>query len=54
MKPALEYVKQWKIRRRPPLEEGDIALAIRRLNILGWLEAEQSRDLPLPEEALIA
>jgi len=50
----LNYVKQWKLRRRPPLNEGDVALAIRRLNVLGWIEAVPSEDLPLVEEALIA
>lgn len=50
----LHYVKEWKLRRRPPLQDSDIALAIRRLNVLGWIDAAPSRDLPLPEEALIA
>jgi len=51
---VLEYVKQWKLRRRPPLKDSDVALAIRRLNVLGWLNATPSRDLPVPEEAMIA
>jgi O-acetyl-ADP-ribose deacetylase (regulator of RNase III)/uncharacterized protein YwgA len=50
----LNYVMQWKIRRRPPLNDVDVALAIRRLNVLGWIEALPSEALPLPEEALIA
>lgn len=50
----LDYVMQWKIRRRPPLDEGDVALAIRRLNVLGWIDATPSETLPLPEEAMIA
>lgn len=50
----LEYVKQWKIRRRPPLQDSDVALAIRRLNVLGWIDAAPSEDIPLPQEALIA
>lgn len=50
----LNYVKQWKIRRRPPLEENDVALAIRRLNVLGWIDASPSNELPVLEEALIA
>jgi hypothetical protein len=36
------------------LKDADIALAIRRLNILGWLDANPSPGLPVPEEALIA
>lgn len=50
----LDYVMQWKIRRRPPLDESDVALAIRRLNVLGWIDAVPSDSLPLLEEALIA
>jgi hypothetical protein len=48
------YVKQWKVRRRPPLNDSDVALAIRRLNVLGWIVAVPSAALPLPEEAMIA
>jgi uncharacterized protein YwgA/O-acetyl-ADP-ribose deacetylase (regulator of RNase III) len=50
----LEYVKQWKLRRRPPLNDSDVGLAIRRLNGLRWFEAVPSEDLPLVEEAMIA
>lgn len=51
---VLDYVMQWKIRRRPPLKESDVALAIRRLNVLGWIDATPTDALPLPEEAMIA
>lgn len=51
---VLQYVQDWKQRRRPPLNDTDIALSIRRLNILGWLDAKPSTELPVPEEALIA
>jgi len=50
----LSYVKQWKLRRRPPLKDDDVALAIRKLNLLGWIDALPSKDLPLIEEAMIA
>lgn len=50
----LNYVKQWKLRRRPALDETDVALAIRRLNILGWIDAMPSDELPVMEEAMIA
>src|SRR5207248_2898568 len=50
----LDFVKHWKMRRRPPLNDADVALAIRRLNILGWIDATPSANLPLPEEAMIA
>ena len=51
---VLRYVQNWKQRRRPPLKGTNVALAIRRLNILGWLEAKPSPELPVPEEAMIA
>jgi uncharacterized protein YwgA/O-acetyl-ADP-ribose deacetylase (regulator of RNase III) len=50
----LNYVMGWKIRRRPPLNEVDVALAIRRLNVLGWIDAVPSSELPVLEEAMIA
>lgn len=49
----LAEVMQWKHRRRPPLNETEVALAIRNLNVLGWLHAKPSADLPLNEEALL-
>jgi uncharacterized protein YwgA len=49
---VLDYVLQWKQRRRPPLEEWEIADAIRNLAALGWLQVSPSPDLPLSEEAL--
>jgi hypothetical protein len=49
-----DYVMQWKIRRRPPLNDDDVALAIRRLNVLGWIDAVPSASLSLPEEMMIA
>ena len=50
----LDYVKQWKIRRRPPLNDSDVALAIRRLKVLGWIDALPSESLPVVEEVMIA
>jgi O-acetyl-ADP-ribose deacetylase (regulator of RNase III)/uncharacterized protein YwgA len=51
---VLHYVQEWKQRRRPPLKEADIALAIRRLNLLGWLDVAPSADLPIQEELMTA
>jgi hypothetical protein len=42
-----EGVKQWKQERLPDKE---IAQAIRDLNLLGWINAKPSLDLPLIEE----
>ncbi len=50
----LDYVMQWKLRRRPPLNANDVALAIRRLNVLGWIDATPTEALLLPEEAMTA
>lgn len=36
----------WKQRRRPPLDETDVALTIRNLAALSWLKVSVSRDLP--------
>ncbi|MFQ5895214.1 MAG: macro domain-containing protein [Nitrospinota bacterium] len=49
---VLEEVKRWKLRRRPPLKENEVARAIRNLNLLDWLDLQPSPELPLPEDAL--
>jgi hypothetical protein len=33
-------VLEWKIRRQPPLLEGDVADAVRKLNVLGWISTD--------------
>jgi uncharacterized protein YwgA/O-acetyl-ADP-ribose deacetylase (regulator of RNase III) len=50
---VLDEVMRWKSRRRPPLNEREVALAIRNLGVLGWLEANASQELPVKEEALL-
>jgi O-acetyl-ADP-ribose deacetylase (regulator of RNase III) len=46
---VLAYVRGWKARRQPPIEDEEFGLAIRNLNAAGWLDADFSADLPLPE-----
>lgn len=46
---VLEGVKHWKQRRRPPLNDEEIAQAIRDLNLLGWIKAKPSSELPLTQ-----
>jgi uncharacterized protein YwgA/O-acetyl-ADP-ribose deacetylase (regulator of RNase III) len=46
---VLEAVQQWKLRRRPPLDDHEVATAIRNLNLLRWLNLPVSQDLPLPK-----
>ncbi len=50
---VLEAVKQWKQKRHPPLKEEDIAVAIRNLNLLGWLDLTPSQQLPFPEREMV-
>jgi hypothetical protein len=50
---VLAEVMKWKQRRRPPPNEADVALTIRNLSMLGWLNVKPSEDLPVPEEALL-
>ncbi len=52
-KDILREVKKWKHKRRPPLDERQIALAIRAMGGLGWIEVEPSEDLPLPNDELL-
>lgn len=50
---VLAEAMRWKQKRRPPLTEGEVALTIRHLAMLGWLKVKPSPDLPLDEEALL-
>ncbi len=50
---VLRAVMDWKQRRRPPLEEKEVALTIRNLNMLSWIGARVSPDLPLTEEDVL-
>lgn len=45
----LHEVQRWKQRRRPPLQEHQIASSIRGLNVLDWITARPSESLPLGE-----
>src|SRR6266511_1231890 len=47
---VLERVQRWKQRRRPPLEEPEIVMAIRGLAALGWIDVTRSNDLPPYDE----
>jgi uncharacterized protein YwgA len=49
---VLTEVMNWKQRRRPPLEKGEVAYTIRNLAALRWLKVSPSADLPLPPEEL--
>jgi O-acetyl-ADP-ribose deacetylase (regulator of RNase III)/uncharacterized protein YwgA len=50
----LRTVMEWKQKRRPPLDENEVASTIRNLGVLGWLDAAPSPDLPVSaDETLI-
>jgi O-acetyl-ADP-ribose deacetylase (regulator of RNase III)/uncharacterized protein YwgA len=51
---VLRQVMEWKQRRRPPFEEKEVALTIRNLNILSWIGAKVSDDLPVTEEEVLS
>jgi uncharacterized protein YwgA/O-acetyl-ADP-ribose deacetylase (regulator of RNase III) len=50
---VLNEVKNWKQKRRPPLQEELVAQAIRNLNLLGWIDVAPSNDLPVSEESFV-
>lgn len=47
---VLNAVMEWKQRRRPPLDEPEVALTVRNLAPLKWLQVKPSPNLPLTEE----
>lgn len=50
---VLRYVMEWKQRRRPPLDKPEVAMTIRNLAVLGWIDVRPSNDLPVPEEVAL-
>lgn len=42
---VLDAVMDWKQRRDPPFKPNDVAVAIRGLNVLGWIEAKADESL---------
>src|SRR4030043_214672 len=49
---VLTEVMQWKQRRRPPLDNSEVAHTIRNLAALRWLKVKPSPDLPLSDEII--
>ena len=50
---VFEAVMQWKQKRRPSLDESEVAWTIRNLAALGWLEVKPSSNLPVSEDDLL-
>lgn len=40
-------VMSWKAKRRPPVDPDHVALTVRQLAVMGWLDARASSDLPV-------
>lgn len=47
---VFDGVRAWKLRRRPPVADAEIAEAVRSMNALGWVDLAFSESLPLPLE----
>ena len=50
---VLEGVLRWKEGRQPRLDVHDVALAVRSLGTLGWVDLVASPDLPVPDDELL-
>lgn len=46
---VMEYVMQWKQKRRPPLDKNEVAITIRNMASIGWLNVNPSKELPIPD-----
>ncbi|MFZ5864553.1 MAG: Appr-1-p processing protein, partial [Thermodesulfobacteriota bacterium] len=44
---VLRFIMDWKKRRRPALDEAEVAWSIRNLTALRWLPVRFSKDLPI-------
>lgn len=52
-KEILDAVMKWKQMRRPPLDKKEVAMMVRNLNMLSWIGATASNDLPITEEDIL-
>jgi len=51
---VVQAVAEWKVKRRPPLDSKEVAVTTRHLNMLGWIQAQVSKNLPVIEPELIS
>lgn len=47
---VLQEVMKWKQKRRPPLNQQEVAVAIRNLGTLKWFNLKPSADLPIEDD----
>ena len=52
-KEIFDIVMKWKQKRRPQLEKKEVAVTLRNLNMLSWIGAQASSDLPITEDDII-
>jgi O-acetyl-ADP-ribose deacetylase (regulator of RNase III)/uncharacterized protein YwgA len=52
-KEVLTEVMEWKQRRRPKLDDKEVAYTIRNLAALSWLKVKPSSDLQIPDEIIV-
>lgn len=52
-KDVFNTVMKWKQKKRPSLDEKEVALTVRNLNMLSWIGAKASTDLPITEEDIL-
>ena len=50
---VLESVMRWKQKRRPPLDPGEVASAIRNLGVMQWLRVKADSALPVADEEAV-
>ena len=50
---VLDATMKWKQKRRPPLDKPGVAITIRNLGMLRWLDVKPDMNLPVPEEKSI-
>jgi uncharacterized protein YwgA len=49
----LVEVMEWKQRKRPPLSQNEVLVAVHSLAMLGWLDVRFAHDVPVDEAALV-
>jgi O-acetyl-ADP-ribose deacetylase (regulator of RNase III) len=42
-----DAIMAWKAKRRPPVDPDHVALTVRQLGVMGWLDASPTRELPV-------
>jgi len=51
-KDVLDEVMKWKQKRRPPLNQEEVAETVRNLGMLKWFKLKHSSDIPLCDECV--